>query len=233
MDEVYQRINVSGTDCASAMATAASMAAMGTPVPSFRCPADYTVAPGQRAGITDITFRGPTGSTIATRSALSNYVAANHSTDIRRAGDGMFFMDSKTAASKITDGLSKTIAIGERVFRLNNGITGVDPSNSQVFAGSLMPQAGCVYCVRGSREASSHGIRDSLASAPNSGSINEPSFLVSFSESISARSFSSYHRGGAQFTMADGSVRFLSESIGLAILRDMISIADGRSRTAD
>jgi hypothetical protein len=33
--------------------------------------------------------------------------------------------------------------------------------------------------------------------------------------------------------MADGSVRFLSESLGLAIFRDLISIADGRSTTAD
>jgi hypothetical protein len=33
--------------------------------------------------------------------------------------------------------------------------------------------------------------------------------------------------------MADGSVRFLSESTALAIFRDLVSIADGRSRTAD
>ena len=29
--------------------------------------------------------------------------------------------------------------------------------------------------------------------------------------------------------MADGGVRFLSENIGLAILRDLISLGDGRS----
>jgi hypothetical protein len=31
--------------------------------------------------------------------------------------------------------------------------------------------------------------------------------------------------------MADGAVRFLSENTGLAVLRDLISIADGRSTT--
>jgi len=85
--------------------------------------------------------------------------------------------------------------------------------------------------VRGTRQQSSFGIRDALGSAFMG--INEPSMLVGSANSSSSRVFSSYHRGGAQFTMADGSVRFLSESIGLAIFRDLISIADGRSRTAD
>jgi len=231
MDAVFQRINVTGTDCASAMANATSMAAMGTPVPTFRCPSDYTRATGLPAGVSDIGFYGPTGSIISTRSALANYVAANNSTDIMRDGNGIFFMDSKTTAARIQDGLSKTLALGERVYILNNGATGTDPGNGQNFPPAIRPQAGCVYCVRGSRQQSSWGIRDSLASGGNG--INEPSMLIAYSESVAARIFSSYHRGGALFTFADGSVRFLSDSTGLAILRDLISIADGRSTTAD
>jgi prepilin-type processing-associated H-X9-DG protein len=204
---------------------------MAAPVASFRCPADYTVAPGQRPGINDIQFRDAAGNTVSTRSALSNYVAANHSNNTAKVGDGIFFMDSKTSAAKIQDGLSKTIALGERVFFLNNGVTGQDPQQPTVYTGFLMPQAGCIYCVRGTRQQSSWGIRDALGSAFMG--INEPSMLVNSANSSSSRVFSSYHRGGAQFTMADGSVRFLSESTGLAILRDLISIADGRSTTAD
>jgi prepilin-type N-terminal cleavage/methylation domain-containing protein/prepilin-type processing-associated H-X9-DG protein len=231
MNGVYQAINVSGTDCASAMANAASMQAMGQPVPAFRCPTDYTKADTQPAGITDIWFNGPTGSMIATRSALSNYVAANHSSDILRAGDGMFFMDSRTFAAKIRDGLSNTIALGERVFLLNNGVTGVDPQQGYAYNGFLKPQAACIYCVRGTRQMSSHGIRDALGSAFMA--INEPSMLVGSADSSSARGFSSYHPGGAQFTFGDGSVRFLSTSTGLALLRDLISVRDGRSTVAD
>ncbi len=231
MDSVFQTINVTGTDCAAAMGNATRMQAMAVPVASFRCPADYSVVAGQRPGITDIVFKDATGNNVSTRSALSNYVAANGSDNIYKVGDGIFFMDSKTSASKILDGLSKTIALGERVFLLNNGVTGQDPQQTTVYTGFLKPQAGCIYCVRGTRQLSSVGIRDALGSAFMA--INEPSMLVGSADSSSSRLFSSYHRGGAQFTMADGSVRFLSESIGLAILRDLISIADGRSRTAD
>ena len=234
MDSVFQTINVTGTDCAAAMGNATRMQAMAVPVASFRCPADYTVAPGQRPGITDIQFRDSSGNLIGTRSAMSNYVAANGFDNTYKVGDGIFFMNSKTSASKIQDGLSKTIALGERVSVLNNGVTGQDTYQTgpgSFYQGFIRPQAGCIYCVRGTRQQSSWGIRDALGSALMH--INEPSMLMDSAASRSSRSFSSYHRGGAQFTMADGSVRFLSESIGLAVLRDLISIADGRSRTAD
>jgi prepilin-type N-terminal cleavage/methylation domain-containing protein/prepilin-type processing-associated H-X9-DG protein len=231
MDSVFQTISVTGTDCAAAMGNATRMQAMAVPVSSFRCPADFSVATGQRPGITGISFRDAAGNTVSTRSALSNYAAANGSDNVYKVGNGIFFMDSKTSASKILDGLSKTIALGERVYFLNNGITGIDPQQGYAYNGFLMPQAACIYCVRGTRQLSSFGIRDALAAAFMG--INEPSMLVGSADSSSSRGFSSYHRGGAQFTMADGSVRFLSESIGLAILQDLISIADGRSRTAD
>lgn len=156
---------------------------------------------------------------------MSNYVAANDSIDITKAGDGIFFMDSRTTAARIRDGLSNTIALGERVYLLNNGVTGVDPYQGYPYFGFLRPEAGCIYCVRGTRQASSHGIRDALGSALMG--INEPSMLIDSADSRSSRCFSSYHAGGAQFAMADGSVRFLSESIGLATLQGMIAVRDG------
>jgi hypothetical protein len=57
----------------------------------------------------------------------------------------------------------------------------------------------------GSRERSSHGIRDVVSSAQ--AGVNEPSMLIAYAKSIKARRFSSYRRGGAQFTFAHGRSR--------------------------
>ena len=230
MYSIYQAINVTGTTCAAAMGNAGSRAIIATPVAAFRCPSDYTVAPVVRAGVSDIPFRNEAGN-FTFYSALSNYVAANHTNDIIKVGNGIFFMDSKTTAAKVQDGLSKTLALGERVYIFNNGVTGTDPGSNQTYPPAMKPFAGCVYCARGTRQQSSHGIRDVLACAAVG--INEPSMLISWAENSATRSFSAYHPGGAQFAFADGSVRFLSDRTGLAILRDLISIADGRSATAD
>jgi prepilin-type N-terminal cleavage/methylation domain-containing protein/prepilin-type processing-associated H-X9-DG protein len=224
MDSVYQTIDVAGTDCATAVGNATKMAAMTRRAPPFLCASDATRIPGTNASLY---FKDQAGSNVTTLMAMSNYVAANHSNDIMRAGDGMFFMDSKSTSAKIADGLSKTIALGERTYLLRNGVTGVDPVQGYRYNGFLSPYAGCVYCVRGTRQQSSFGIRDGLGAALMG--INEPSVLMDSADSRASRGFSSYHGSGAQFAMADGSVRYLSETIGLAILRDLISINDGRS----
>jgi prepilin-type N-terminal cleavage/methylation domain-containing protein len=224
MDDVYQTIDMAGTDCATAVGNATKMAAMTRRAPPFLCASDATRTAGTNASLR---FKRQDGSDVTTSMAMSNYVAANHSNDIMRVGDGMFFMDSQSNSAKIADGLSKTIALGERTYLLRNGVTGVDPDQGYSYNGFLSPFAGCVYCVRGTRQQSSFGIRDGLGSALMG--INEPSVLMGSSDSRASRGFSSYHGPGAQFTMADGSVRYLSETVGLAILRDLISISDGRS----
>lgn len=210
------------------MGNATRMAAMTRRVPPFLCASDASRIPGTNAAFR---FKNQAGSDVTTLIAMSNYVAANHSNNVLKVGDGMFFMDSKTSSAKILDGLSKTIALGERTYLLKNGITGVDPEQGYSYSGFTLPTAGCAYCVRGTRQMSSHGIRDGLGSALMG--INEPSVLIGSADSRASRGFSSYHGPGAQFAMADGSVRYLSETVGLAVLRDLISIADGRSTTAE
>ena len=45
--------------------------------------------------------------------------------------------------------------------------------------------------------------------------------------------FGSYHVGGAQFAMADGSVHFLSESIDMAVYRNLGARNDGNPVNLD
>jgi prepilin-type N-terminal cleavage/methylation domain-containing protein len=225
---VAKTLDMTNTTCAEAMADGTKAAAMKKRMPAFLCPSDYT----RPTGLTDINFNDAAGSNVGSGWAMSNYVAANHSTDILRNGDGMFFMDSNLEIKKITDGTSKTIALGERVFEMFNGITGTDPGNGNIFSGSIKPQAGCVFCVRGTRQETAFGMRDGLGSGLMG--INMPNSLVSSTNSKSARSFcSSYHPGGALCAMADGSTRFFQNSVGLSILRNLIAIADGQPVSGD
>ena len=227
---VAETLDMTSTTCAEAMANGTKAAAMKKRMPGFLCPSDAT----RPTGLTDINFNNAAGTNVGSGWAMSNYVAANNAVDIRRNGDGMFFMDSNLEIKKITDGTSKTIALGERVFQMFNGITGTDPGNSQILSGSIKPQAGCVFCVRGTRELSSWGIRDALGSVLAGGGINLPNSLISYTESVSARSFcSSYHPGGALCAMADGSTRFFQNTVGISILRNLIAIADGQPVSGD
>lgn len=227
---VIDILDMTSTTCAEAMANGTKAAAMKKKMDGFLCPSDST----RPTGLTDISFNNASGTNVGSGWAMSNYVAANNSIDTARNGDGMFFMDSEVKVKDITDGTTKTIALGERVFRMLNGITGTDPSNGQTFSGSIKPQAGCVFCVRGTRQQSSWGIRDGLGGMPTGGGINKPDSLISFTESVSARSFcSSYHPGGVQCTMADGSTRFFSESVGIGVMRDLIAIANGQPVSGD
>jgi prepilin-type N-terminal cleavage/methylation domain-containing protein len=227
---VAETLDMTSTTCAEAMANGTKAAAMKKRMPGFLCPSDAT----RSTGLTDIWFANASGTNIGSGWAMSNYVAANHSNNTMRIGNGIFFMDSEVKIKDITDGTTKTIALGERVYRMFNGITGTDPANSQTFSGSIRPQAGCVFCVRGTRQQSSWGIRDGLGAMPTGGGINKPSSIISYTESVSARTFcSSYHPGGAQCTMADGSTRFFSESTSLGVMRDLIAIADGQPVSGD
>jgi hypothetical protein len=197
------------------------MNAMSNPMAAFRCPSD------PNNGRVSFAFGNSTGISIATRPSLSNYLASNHSTDTVRTGDGMFFANSNVSFRDVVDGTSNVIAIGERAEVLRNGIMGTDTATSAVYKGSLNTQSGCVFCTRGSRQQSSFGIRDVLASGLSS--INNPATIaIPYAESTAARSFSSAHVGGAHFTLGDGAVRFIGENIDLNTLHSLIGIKDGK-----
>jgi prepilin-type N-terminal cleavage/methylation domain-containing protein len=225
---LYNQLNVGPQTCLQAMSTASSLALMGQPMAAFRCPSD------PNSGRVTVTFKNSSSGNVSPAPALSNYVAANHASDIFRNATGtsttslgMFYMNSGVSFRDILDGTSNTIALGERCEVLRNGITGTDTGTAAVYNGSLNAQAGCAVCARGTRQQSSLGTRDVLGSG--AASINGPTTVATaFAESTAARSFSSSHTGGAQFVMGDGSVRFISENIDLTkTFRNLISITDG------
>jgi len=125
--------------------------------------------------------------------ATSNYIAVNTSGNLRpqqNRHDGLFGTNSRTRFRDVTDGLSNTIAVGERAWRL---------SNFNLFAAIAMVQDGHVGSQTNWGLAESHGGGEQPLNCTFGAACRE--------------GFSSVHTGGAQFLMADGAVRFISENI--------------------
>lgn len=125
----------------------------------------------------------------------SNYVAiwgansgAGHQTN---AGNGCMFYNSRINFRDILDGSSNVIVIGERAL---------------VNRAPQMPWRGAIY----------GGFRSTQWASVMRGVWDHPNHRIN-SNNITGTdaqwAYSSLHKGGAQFVLGDGSVRFISENI--------------------
>ena len=168
-----------------------------TILPIFRCPSDQ--GPELNASIT--------GS-----HATSNYRSvwgSENSTDppfststlgsgqYENWGNGMFSANSHLNFKDATDGTSNTVMIGENATGLLGGIDRI----STIWAGAPSGYHNNQVCLNKTTTFRING--------------------------TNAYSFSSYHIGGAQFVLGDGSVRFLSENIDGDTLVKLANRKDG------
>lgn len=180
-------------DAANARARVASVAI-------FVCPSDKTLSqrtwPAQTA---------PPSPTTICQVASSNYVAVFGTTEPGVDGDGLFFRNSNIAPRDVSDGLSQTVAIGERSQNLGfatwtGSVTGavLVPDFSQgVVGGPPENQTGMVLGHMGDGRS-----RGELGSEVNQ--------------------FYSMHGDGVHFAFADGHVSFLRSTLGY---RTFLSLA--------
>ncbi|WP_372719062.1 DUF1559 domain-containing protein [Novipirellula sp.] len=188
---------------------------ISTAVQSFLCPSDPN--PTHYATTSSTSYSISPGTT-SLEGAYTNYefsIRRTSSTAAKWSQDDlltrrMFGMDDSSRMRDILDGTSNTVAVCETLRGVHDGV----------------PQTwGYTKWVgNGVDLAYSLGINNLLCCAWDS----VPFQRTRQASRLSAWSTAgSVHPGGAQFTLADGSVRFISESTEISILQHLAYIGDG------
>ena len=142
-----------------------------------------------------------------------SHFAANAGTD-PGADNGLLFPMSALRFRDVTDGTSNTIAVGEIAFEIGGWARGAVNSGSGGGGGGGQGFARAVLRW--------------WKAAPNCAKpgMNPPE--TTCSGSVERRfQFSSLHSGGAHFVLADGSARFISETIEVDVYRSLLTRSGG------
>ncbi|MFO0797982.1 MAG: DUF1559 domain-containing protein [Gemmataceae bacterium] len=216
--------------------TAANRFAVVQKVSIFLCPSDRGVPVSSAYGVTDM---GPT-----------NYVAS-HGTGLSGGGygspiaaDGVFPAVNGVKVTDITDGTSNTAAMSESILGDGAEVTPTQPGDEQVaykytgYSGTLPSDANCAgsptlwngYNRRGFMWASGEArcVSYNHYYTPNSKSFdcvaNDPSKTYI---AVGYRAARSRHTGGVNILLADGSTRFVTNSVPLPTWQAIATRAAG------
>jgi prepilin-type N-terminal cleavage/methylation domain-containing protein len=197
-----------------------NLAACEKVIPAFRCPSmalpehiDNQGIPGR----VPVSYRGVASSIAASDDASTIPAGSGTTVSLEDAThDGMFFGCSSIRLSDIIDGTSSTIMIGESFTDPNyvkdgQGMDYWQMGSPQTGTWVLGGIGGTEYSelvgstfgrINSRRDPAVHGV-------------------------ITELSFGSWHVGGAHFALADGSVRFVSDSVDLSLYRKLATRARG------
>jgi hypothetical protein len=176
----------------NALSKPIKLALMQTPLSAFRCPSD--TAPALNSHSQRLLMGQQT--------SVSNYVASNNSFTPNLAGSlirqGMFIADIGRSFRDMPDGSSNVICLGERRWQIRRSDNG-----------TIYQTAAAL--VFGTNRRPTTAIAPGAVLGCGASRINR-SFLLT-NGNRSNLGFSSEHTGGAMFSLGDGSVRFISDSI--------------------
>ena len=187
-----------------------------SPMAAFRCPSD-TAPDVNSEGNRVVDGTTMNGLNVTT----SNYVASNRGqlgggtgvTNRRSEVNtlGMFYGDSKIRVRDVTDGTSNTLMAGERAWRYQGGSGFIQANAALLFVAGGETSSQCLE--------DSCSFTDAIATTGRGINIDDTN--------VSQGSYNSLHTGGAQFVLADGAVRFISENVDLDILANLGNPNDG------
>ena len=140
--------------------------------------------------------------------AASNYVGMYGTTEPGVDGDGIFFRNSRVALKDVTDGVSQTIAVGERAHQLGNATWVGSVTNAILFPEEDNTQ-GQPHTEHSSGMVLGHA-GEGIGPGAAGGDVNQ---------------FYSLHGEGANFLFADGHVSFLASRMDYKTYRSMATRA--------
>jgi prepilin-type N-terminal cleavage/methylation domain-containing protein/prepilin-type processing-associated H-X9-DG protein len=195
-------------------------------VVNFRCPSSQLIPQNTVSGYIFGTndYAGSGGTRIYHPSAVND----DHKigAGAKAKNDGLFNIvergDHGVGIKQVTDGLSKTFMFGERSRDDPGGI---------VLAKTNYPLEGWCGWAWTSRENS---VGDNLGhtAVPINYQIPQDGTATSFMAYDRISNWGSYHNGGANFCLADGSVNFIADSMDLTVLQALSTIAGGETASA-
>ncbi|MSR51664.1 MAG: DUF1559 domain-containing protein [Gemmataceae bacterium] len=176
---------------------------LSTVVQHFACPADGRVRQSQTA---------PKNKQLV---AFTSYLGVSGRDYSSR--DGMLYQNSNTSISSVSDGTSNTLLLGER-----------PPSHDFQFgwwyAGAGQQGTGSADLILGVREQNLQPIVSGSTCGPGAYSFRQSRF----DDPCGMFHFWSPHSGGANFALADGSVRYIGYGAA-QLLPDLASRAGGET----
>jgi prepilin-type processing-associated H-X9-DG protein/prepilin-type N-terminal cleavage/methylation domain-containing protein len=174
---------------------------------------------------------------ISDRLPVSHYVASagqfqpysrsdSRPTRIVGVGSGVFYLNSRTSAPEITDGLSQTLMVGERSRNVASATwIGVPAFNVPLCTNGTWPIRSCdsdMYLVFGRTGGPLWNGPDSVWF------FHTPNSLT-----MGVDGFASRHPGGCNFLFCDGSVRFIKDQVQQSVFNALATRNGGEAVSGD
>jgi prepilin-type N-terminal cleavage/methylation domain-containing protein len=211
---LFQQVSpVMGTDAGGQTSAEQTLAGRTTRLTVFQCPShpEGSISNASKGGYQLSTYNGVCGTTTFNDDQLDEI------TDVGYSGNGMFHMNSKIRIADVTDGTTNTLLVAE----VQDELKGTPNSNR-------MPGSDRRYCFSADSDNNSPtDISDYLVGMETDDPINANTRDSSGFFNNDGEYAGSYHTGGAQFVLGDGSVRFISENISMTIYRGLATRGGG------
>ncbi|WP_406697239.1 DUF1559 domain-containing protein [Singulisphaera sp. Ch08] len=181
------------------------------------------LCPSSTGGSGPVVLKDAAGTTLVTDLSPSQYVASAGQLEVEEfpaQNNGLFYRNSRNGVRDITDGTSTTLMAGERSRNTADATwVGVIP-NSQVCTNPKWAVKSC--------ETANVMVLGHTGPSPDQGWVDVPNY-----KGAGADDFWSLHPGGCNFLFADGSVRFIKESVNPKIFSFLSTRAGGEVVSAD